>query len=510
MSAVLTLYFAGNELVRTCYDDSRTGGQRTCVRRRSSDSFGDPTNTFHWTPAVSAFCRLALLNAAWQLDRQSLRPTLKGGDGTAAAALDVALAKPPFWISNLLGADEGGKPLLVDAIERSVCRSAGNGGADLSFAERFLADTRIHICRDGRPLDRFEIEELESDLTPGNGERYPSVFSAARDRAWLAKLFADEIRRGTSADVFGPTGYRETLSRIYSDCSAARLTSEGKALSQALAEGAVSSGAIGATDYRAALVRSLERLGVFRIAAQVPCVAMLAVLRELARRFPGRFEVDHRYAHAVHVMDQVVRGEFYDPPHAIVLSLAPAATFVEDAPRYGYRAFSILPSLSFRAISKIGISSPTTGEFIFVGNGPTTSLMHYNVLESRRTIQSGGSRAVHANPHEIFTSLRNGIAERAIVSFPDYEFNVRLNDCAFTDGNPGQLQQKDFVLFLRDDCAADRRLTTSFERALRDSWRSIRTSEYAQEQMGRELAEDPDYVRTMCRFSGLTSLQGGI
>lgn len=158
LSTTLTLWLEGSsdlQLSRTEFLHPLIEQPFSTYRGRTS-IMGE--GTFVWSAAVKALCIL-LLRAVLDEKRKAQLNSISGGRGSLAASLDYAISKKPFWLLDMFGMDQTGRPLIQRILLRRNSERKRSGPVEIFLNHKFLHPSCIRVMLDGN--ETLLIPEIE-------------------------------------------------------------------------------------------------------------------------------------------------------------------------------------------------------------------------------------------------------------------------------------------------------------------------------------------------------------
>lgn len=146
-------YFAGSEkveLIETCFRGAPLDIPRVTVRGKTSGASRN-AGTFQWTSAVRALCYL-FVKAALSKIESGQAPLLVGAHGSSAASLDYAISKQPGWLVDMFGSTSCGRCAIQRLVDRTNPERKRPGPVTIGFKALVIAESRIEIFLEGRPV----------------------------------------------------------------------------------------------------------------------------------------------------------------------------------------------------------------------------------------------------------------------------------------------------------------------------------------------------------------------
>lgn len=537
----LRLWFEGSqhpELVRSEFSHPCLERVMRAVRGKTTGTFSAKYGTFQWTPAVKAFCVLAVQSAAFSRESEassSDAALLSGNHSSPAASLAFALGKPPQWLLDLFGKDLKGRAIAKRVFLCSNPELKRGGQVSLALNESFLSPQQISVFYQGRELtNRRELECLANALqaqaigslrarkntdthAPINAaieqqavHNLPAPFDQMPNLSWLKNLFMQETRRMLFAcDVFSEQGVKNVAKHISQDLLFNKLAGIAAKFPDNFEQELSASERLGGGFHLETAARDFFKEEALRVALPIGLAGASSIFNYLSRVRGLKFELDFRYQYAIEIMRKIVDGKYETPPDICVLGLAPAARLLALGDKSEYAPLMVFPGMTHRVLSPGRQSKGLeNSEYLFLDDDPSTSGMYFHSLRAQGQIRSEQVKVSHAEPDQIYEALKSQDPSlRAILFFPFYNINERFNNCVLADNPEHDINMKECVLFVHQRLFTQKTKLKLLNVLLRDAWLTLRERRVELERSVQDLLQNPEYLSFLCRSSGVVESQ---
>ncbi len=159
----------------------------------------------------------------------------------------------------------------------------------------------------------------------------------------------------------------------------------------------------------------------------------------------------------------------------------------------------VMPGISHRLVVPASVTasgeSLSIGEYQFMYEIPTVAQLYFEVLQQTATVKQSLIHLVEAEPAETWQCLGSGRPDlRAVLSFPNYDFNVRYNNCKIVPTAADQSLRSLSMLLLHKNLFTSRKTAAALDIAVRDAWLTLADGGARFLETTELLARDGDYL----------------
>ena len=542
--ARLVLYFSGRncpELCRIRFSHRALAREICAVRGKTAGAYATES-TFQWTAAVKALTSLLLdtavrLSLGRSANSQECSAVIEGGDGTPALSLDYALGKEPQWVCDVFGRDKKGEPLVRRLFRRSNPDRKRSGPAAVSLnvaawdwveievivgTEKLTSVLELRALAqriggrkgsaDNHTSDDLPLDPLFSEVSEDLRES-SACLAAAWWNEWLADLLFNEVRTGLwSCDIFSSRNLSQRVNRIETDEAFSRVSGSRCSVINAIDRDLAGAHRLGVAEDDRLFHHFLKPSEPIRVALGVPTCSASALFYYLTYVKGYHFDLNVRHVHAVEIARKVLAGDYQKLPDVLVLGSAPAATLIGRGASTGFLPLMLLPCTSEQIVvpndstPRVGVLD--CGEYLFINDDPSVPAFSFDALIRQGHVRESQVKVLHSEPHETFSRLRQGTSEtRAILFFPHYHFNCRLNNCTSIPDPRAERNNEQMVMFVHESFICDSKRAKYLDIAIRDAWLELRANAALLRRVVALMLGDPVYVRMIARSAGLYGIE---
>lgn len=515
------------ELLRLEFVDDRNAHYLS-VRGKYDGAFRGAT-TFSWTRGVKALSIFFLQSRLASEASMAASALLHGEAGSVAASLDYALARNSEWLIRFFGSDVNGNARARRLVLRSNPERKRPGPVVLRLNERKLNPERIVIFLDGRQLDSVdELCELHSLLLQSWQEERvtlvqedtsrpsavqppadsdPSMHDSATWQSMLSSIVAEEAQLVLRQPrLFSRGALLERLHAVAQDELFRSLAGTASSRIAEFAEDRTTSQLLGldATDAHALCLDDELPLRVKVCGVSVGSLLLFYYLREF-KNLP--LEVQFDYSNAVEVYRAITQGEVDPRRDLFVLGVAQLGGLFGGPLQEEMSCIMTMPDISFQTVAtkrQSAAKDPTRGDYLCFDDELASTSFYFRDLVRERAIDERAASRTTMEPDEVFRSFRDQqLRANALLWFPHYQMNVRLNRAQLLDSSEELRCFKSNYLLCFRELGARQQLA---ERVLRNAWLELIESPERMQHVVASVTNDPKYRRYIGRVSGLHHL----
>ena len=505
---------------------------------RGAPNAGPGYGSFRWSAAVQAMSVFFLRCAARATESQEASSEddwiLKGSDGSYAASLDYAIAKQTNWVLDVFGVDHRGSSLIRRLVARANPERKKPGPVCLRLVNSANDELEIYVFINGEEVRGFsELRELERQIVASRNARrasspqsqrvVPRVTShdtvslnsrivATSSRvpqslcSFLREIFCHETKAMLrETEIFNRRKLRESVTGVLESPFFRQVSGGATTLISELDAQIDGSMRLGMERDQRRVDNYLRREVPLRIAVDATSVPSIVIFEYLRQIKGYHFELDYRYADTTEMVKLLLGGSFPSRIDACVLSIAAFGSLHGKTGKSSYLPLMLMPKVSHRVLARGGAREEIgAGTYLFMTDLPGTSSFYFEDLVRRKVVDRAKTKVLHMDPDEVLPTLEEADDDyRAILFFPHYYLNRRINGSVFLDDPRTGRSAIEHVLLTHESIACNTEFSLCLDIAIRDAWLSIQEDERVLHKMIDSMLCDDTYLSFLARCCGL-------
>ncbi|MEI6428053.1 MAG: hypothetical protein WCO45_06630 [Pseudanabaena sp. ELA607] len=329
---------------------------------------------------------------------------------------------------------------------------------------------------------------------------------------WKDKLRKEFIREAKYSlcdpKYFSKKSYEESIGKFYKDPCFQELINKNKSIVSEIDKNQMKSFSSRIAEIDILTIKLLLEDSPIRLVVGPGGIGTILIIQYLKNKGLN-FELIHDFPGSNQIVETIIRGDFPQTADAITLDPSSAMRLLLSTSKSEYLPLMLLPSCSNCFSTGSNSTNPDDdirkGEYLFLGDLPTTALLYFDDMKNLGRIEHHTNECIDPDDLIFYLSEKDH-NYRTVLWWPYYMFHELFGLSKPVKSVQKKWQYDVSFLFVHDSIHRNTLKVQSLVNAIKSAWFELALYDYQIEKGVDALMSDSVYIKLLYKFNGLQAI----